>query len=137
FCDVVLERPQLAADARFRTNSARVAHRAELDRIIADRFAELDTPTARALLDRAGIANSRLSTVEDLLSHPVLAGRDRWRTVCTPGGEVQAMVPPVILEGTDARFGPVPAVGEHTDAVLAELGCRPDEIAALRARDII
>ena len=137
FCATVLERPELASDPRFHVNSARVAHRSELDRIITDRLSTLDTARVRELLDQAGIANSRLSTVADLLAHPVLAERDRWRSVATPGGEVRALLPPAVLGDTDVRLGPVPAVGEHTDAVLAELGRDPDQIAALRAAAVI
>lgn len=137
FCEIVLGQPGLADDPRFASNASRVAHREELDRVIADRLAELDGPAVRGLLDRAGIANSRLNTVEDFLAHPVLADRDRWRTVATPGGEVSALLPPAVLSGTEAYLGPVPGVGEHTDAVLAELGRDRDQIAALRADGVV
>jgi formyl-CoA transferase len=137
FCREVLARPELTGDPRFERNSARVAHRAELDEVVADRFATLGDAEARALLDRAGIANARLNSVEDFLAHPVLAERGRWRSVATPGGAVPALLPPAVLGGTDVPMGPVPAVGEHTDRVLAELGRDPQQIAALRDANVV
>jgi len=67
-----------------------------------------------------------------MLDHPVLAGRDRWRTVDTPGGPVRALVPPATLRGSEPRMDPVPTVGEHTGAILSSLGMDPQEIARLR-----
>jgi formyl-CoA transferase len=137
FCEVVLDRPELATDCRFGRNSARVANADQLNRIVEARFTRLDTPGARALLDLAGIAHAAVNTVTDLLAHPVLTGRDRWRPVATPGGEVHALLPPTILRGVEASMGPVPALGEHTEAVLAELGHDERAIAALRADGVI
>lgn len=132
FCAEFLGDASLADDPRFHRNSARVARRAELDAIVAARFAEVDAEQAVALLDRAKVANARLNTVTDLLDHPVLAGRDRWRDVDTPGGPVRALLPPATPRGVEPRMDPVPAVGEHTQAVLAELGYAASAIGALR-----
>ncbi|NEB78858.1 CoA transferase [Streptomyces sp. SID14478] len=133
FCAVFLDDAALADDPRFHRNSARVARRAELDAVVATRFAELGADEAVALLERAKVANSRLNTVAEFLDHPVLSGRGRWRDVATPQGPVRALVPPAGLSGVEPRMDPVPAVGEHTDAVLAELGYDPAAVAALRA----
>lgn len=54
--------------------------------------------------------------------HPQLAARQRWRTVATPSGDVEALVPPVTSDAWDPRMGPVPALGEHTDAIREWLG---------------
>ncbi|HEX4721223.1 MAG TPA: CaiB/BaiF CoA-transferase family protein [Pseudonocardiaceae bacterium] len=137
FCRLVLDDPTLADDPRFATNSARVAHRAELDTMITARFATLATAAVRALLDKAAIANARLNTVAEFLDHPVLTDRDRRRTVDTPGGPVQALVPPAMIAGTAPVMGPVPSVGEHTDEILRGLGRTDDDIAALRAEGVI
>ncbi|MFI7011867.1 CaiB/BaiF CoA transferase family protein [Streptomyces sp. NPDC050145] len=122
FCAHVLDDAALTDDPRFHRNSSRVARRAELDAIVTARFAELDADEVVTLLDRAGIASARLNTVEDFLAHPVLSGRDRWRDVDTPGGPVRALLPPATPRGLEPRMAPVPAAGEHTAAVLAELG---------------
>jgi len=89
------------------------------------------------LLDAAGIANAPVNDVPGFLAHPVLRERNRWRDVAVPGAVVEALVPPADLAGVDPRMDPVPAVGEHTEAILAELGRTPDEIESLRAEGVI
>ncbi len=137
FCQVVLDQPTIAGDHRFATNSARVEHRDELNAVIAARFATLDTGTVVTLLDKANVANARLNSVAQFLDHPALAGRDRWRTVGTPGGDIQALLPPATLSDIDPAMNPVPALGEHTDAILRGLGHTDTDIAALRAARVI
>ena len=132
-CRLVLGDEEVAHDPRFATNSARVTHREALNKLYADRFATLGTSEALRLLDAAGVASGRMNTVPDLLDHPVLAARGRWATVGSPGGDIQALLPPATFAGTRARLGPVPAVGEHTDAILRSLGRTDDDIARLRA----
>jgi len=136
-CDRFLDQPGLADDPRFRTGSDRVAHRAELDEILVERFARSDSVAVMELLDEAGIANAGVNDVEEFLAHPVLSARDRWRDVPTPGGSVRALLPPVDLAGTTTRMDAVPAVGEHTEKVLAELGYCPAELDILRAEGVI
>lgn len=137
FCATVLGDPAVADDERFATNPARVAHRAELHEIIDDRFGQLDRDAVVALLDDAGIANARLNSVAELLDHPVLAGRNRWRDVATPGGGVRALLPPAGLAGVEPVLNPVPALGEHTAGILRELGRTDVDIAALRAAGVV
>jgi formyl-CoA transferase len=136
-CAVVLGDPAAADDPRFVTNSARVVHRAELNALVGAVLANLDTAAATTLLDRAGIANARINQVRDFLDHPVLSGRDRWRTVAVPGGKMTALRPPVDLAGIEPVMGPVPAVGAHTDAILRELGRSDGAIASLRSRALV
>jgi formyl-CoA transferase len=136
-CAEVLRDPDLAADPRFGRNSARVVNRVELNKLIAARLALLDTAAAVAQLDAAGIANAQLRTVPQFLAHPVLSGRNRWRTVDTPGGPVRALLPPATLAGVTARMDAVPAVGAHTPAILRALGRSDEDIARLRADGVI
>ncbi len=137
FCREVLGDAALAADARFRTNTDRVAHRAALTAIVERRFAALTAEEAVALLDRAGIANGRVRSLDEVVAHPQLTARDRWRTVETGAGPMRALLPPANLRGVDPVMGDVPALGAHTDAVLGWLGYAPEEIAALRAQRVI
>ena len=133
----VLRRPDLAADERFRTNPGRVAHRALLDAEIGAWCERHDLARVQAAADAAGIGNSRFNQPSDVVAHPHLAARDRWRPVDTPGGPVQALLPPPVIAGYDPPMGAVPGLGEHTDAVLAELGLDKDEIAGLRGHGVI
>jgi itaconate CoA-transferase len=136
-CTHLLGSAEVAVDPRFATNSARVAHRGELSKLISARLAGLATGEATTLLDKAGIAVARINQVPDFLAHPVLAGRDRWRTVAVPGGEILALRPPTDLAGVEPVMGAVPAVGEHTDAIMRELGRDDAAIAALRGRAVV
>ncbi|BBG05459.1 MULTISPECIES: CaiB/BaiF CoA transferase family protein [Pseudonocardia] len=135
-CAEVLGGPAIADDTRFATNSARLAHRDELDTLIAIRLSALPTSQAKQLLDDAGIANAGINDVADLATHPVLAGRHRWHEVGIPGATMQALQPPVDLAGVAPVMGDVPALGAHTDTILAELG-HGDRIALLRAAHVV
>ena len=117
-CEQVLGGPDLAR--RFATNPDRVAHDEELTAIIEDTLGSLTPDEVVARLDAAGIASARLRTPAEFAAHPQLEARDRWREVGTPAGPVRALLPPVTVPGREAAMGAVPALGEHTDSVLAE-----------------
>jgi itaconate CoA-transferase len=121
-CDQILGRPELTSDPRFRTNPDRVAHDAELTAIIEAALAGFPADELTARLDAAGIANARLRTPQEFAEHPQLAARDRWRQVDTAHGPVQALLPPVTVPGREPLMGPVPALGQHNEAIRAELG---------------
>jgi itaconate CoA-transferase len=121
-CEQVLRRPELTRDARFRTNPDRLAHDGELTAIIENALAALTVGQVTGLLDRAGIASARMRTPAEFAAHPQLAARDRWREVGSPGGPVRALLPPVTVPGREATMGDIPAAGQHTAAILAELG---------------
>jgi itaconate CoA-transferase len=124
-CERVLGRPDLVTDERFATNPDRVAHDGELTRIIEEALGPMTADEAVARLDAAGIASARLRTPAGLAAHPQLAARDRWREVGTPAGPVRALLPPVTVPGREAAMGAVPALGQHTESVLAEFGAAP------------
>ena len=119
-CDKVLARSDLITDERFTTNPDRVKHDDELTAIIEDVLASMTPDEVVARLDAAGIASARLRTPAEFAAHPQLAARDRWRKADTPGGPVRALLPPVTVPGRPAAMGAVPALGQHTEAVLAE-----------------
>ncbi len=136
-CAEFLGRPELTDDPRFATGSDRVTHREELNAIIAERFARDGAEELLKDLEAMGIACAGVNDVAGFLGHPVLAARDRWREVAVPGATVSALLPPADLAGLSARMDPVPAVGEHTEAILTELGRGPEEIEALRADSVV
>jgi itaconate CoA-transferase len=129
FCSEVLERPELAADSRFSTNSLRSSARAELHAIVAEVFSRLTAEQVIARLDAAQIANARMNDMHDLWAHPQLKARSRWVEVSSPAGMIPALLPPGMAE---AKMGDVPALGEHTGAILAEIGYGGEAIARLR-----
>ena len=132
FCKTVLEQPDLANDARFSTNSKRSAARDDLRKIIIDAFARLTAQQVVERLDRAQIANAQVNDMHAVWDHAQLEARGRWREVDTPAGRVPALLPPGSWDKADPRMDAVPALGEHTDSILAELGCSGAEIARLR-----
>jgi len=131
FCDKVLLQPELAKAERFSTNSKRSAAREELRALILEAFKPLTAQQVVERLDAAQIANARVNTMHDVWEHPQLKARGRWREVGTPAGTIPALLPPGSWEESAPRMDPVPALGQHTDAILGELGYAPDRIAAL------
>ena len=125
-CERVLGRPDLIADERFRTNPDRLAHDGELTPIIEAALGSMTPDEVTARLDEAGIASARLRTPAEFAAHPQLAARNRWRDVDTPAGPVRALLPPVTVPGREAVMGAVPALGQHTEAVLDEIRGTPE-----------
>ncbi|MFJ3802276.1 CaiB/BaiF CoA transferase family protein [Streptomyces sp. NPDC090088] len=129
----VLGQPELGTDPAFATNPARVAHRERTDELVGRALKALDTDEALARLEAAGIACARLRDLHELAEHPQLAARERWREVGSPVGPLRALLPPITLPGGDeARMGDVPALGQHTEALLRAVGMTDAERAALR-----
>jgi crotonobetainyl-CoA:carnitine CoA-transferase CaiB-like acyl-CoA transferase len=137
FCAGVLERPELADDPRFSTNSRRFENLKALDAEIEAVFGRLGSEQVIGRLDETRIANARLRSVRDFLEHPQLEARDRWREVGSPAGPLRALLPPVIPGGAESVMSSIPEVGEHTDAILAELGFGEEEVAALRREEAV
>jgi crotonobetainyl-CoA:carnitine CoA-transferase CaiB-like acyl-CoA transferase len=137
FCAEVLGRAEMATDPRFSSNPRRVEHRDELDAAITTAFSDMTTEEVMARLESAQIANARMNTVEELIDHPQLAARDRWRDVPSTAGPVRMLVPPFNFEGMDIPMSAIPSVGEHTEAILGELGIAGATVADWRARGIV
>lgn len=137
FCERVLLQPGLAKDERFSTNPKRSAARDAVRALIVDAFASLSGEEVVARLDDAQIANARVNDMHDVWQHPQLRARRRWRDVGTPAGAVPALLPPGSWEDGEPRMDPVPALGEHTDAILSALGYTADRIAQLRSAKAI
>ena len=137
FCDIVLADPALATDPRFDANAKRNEHRDALKALIHQTFAALSTEQLVARLDQAQIANARMNDMAGLWAHPQLQARGRWATVGTPAGEVPALLPPGRNSAYDYRMDAVPAVGEHTEAILRALGRDEAQMAQLRAAKAI
>ena len=123
FCEQVLQQPALAHDARLASNAKRNAARDALGRIIVDTFGVLTVAQVVQRLDDAGIANAQVNTMADVWAHAQLKARGRWTTVASAAGPLPALLPP---GRDDARMDAIPALGQHTRAILAELGLPGD-----------
>jgi itaconate CoA-transferase len=132
FCAGVLEQPALAKDPRFSSNAARVAAREELRAIIVEAFSQLTADQVIARLDAAQIANAHMNDMHDLWQHAQLQARQRWTEVDTPNGKIPALLPPGVPNTYTARMDGVPGLGQHTDAILGQLGYDGAQLSALR-----
>jgi itaconate CoA-transferase len=132
FCKRVLRKPELADDARFSSNSRRVQGRDALRALIAEAFADLSAGQVVARLEEAQIANARMNDMQEVWKHAQLQARGRWTEVQTPAGPVPALLPPGAPDAHGVRMDAVPALGQHTEAILAELGHAAADIAAMR-----
>lgn len=146
----VIRRPELGSDPDFATNAARVVNRERTDALVGAAPGGLRADEAVGLLERAGVACARLRDVQQLAEHPQLAARERWREVGSPVGPLRALLPPSptlgfarpggppsLPGGGEARMGDVPALGEHTVALLRAVGMADVEIAALRRDGVV
>ncbi|MVW77373.1 CaiB/BaiF CoA transferase family protein [Bordetella sp. 02P26C-1] len=137
FCERVLGQPELADDERFSSNSRRTANREPLRALIVQAFAAMTIDEVTQRLEDAQIANARVNEMKGVWAHPQLQARDRWREVGSPAGTLPALVPPATSNAFTPRMDPVPAVGEHTDAVLASLGFTPEEVAHFKENQVV
>ena len=137
FCHKVLERPDLVTDPAFDSNAGRVVARELLRSIVDGVFSTLTIGQVIERLDAAGIANARMNTMNEVWDHPQLKARERWTEVDSPAGRLRALLPPGMARADDPQMGPVPALGQHTDAILAELGYANRDIEALRGAQVV
>jgi itaconate CoA-transferase len=137
FCDKVLRKPALKTDERFASGPARFRNRDAMHREIDEVFAALGAEEIVERLEQADIANARLNDMQDFWRHAQLEARGRWAKVGSPAGELDMLKPPINLSGFEPRLDPVPALGAHSRAILAELGYGDAEVNALAAAGAI
>jgi len=137
FCTIVCEHPEWIDDPRFDTTPRRRENRDVLEPMIEEAFRPYTRAEVNRRLEAADIPFGDLNTIEQFLDHPQLAARDRWRTVDSPAGPLQALLPPFVLEEAELAMGDIPAVGAHTDGILSAIGYTSDDITRLRKAGIV
>lgn len=137
FCQRVLRQPELATDERFSANARRVANRDALRALIVETFKPLTAHQVLERLDEAQIANARVNEMRDVWQHAQLQARHRWTEVGTPAGPIPALLPPGATDAFTPRMDAVPGLGQHSEAILTELGWTPESISRLRAENAI
>lgn len=137
FCDKVLLDPALASDERFNANFKRSDNRDVLRQLIIERFASLSLDEVVARLEQAQIASARVNDMHGVWQHPQLRARDRWREVDSPVGKLPSLLPPGRNDAFSPRMDGVPGLGQHTQAILAELGLNDAQQADLAAGGVV
>ncbi|UUZ69885.1 CoA transferase [Polaromonas sp. P2-4] len=137
FCEKVLLQPALASEERFSSNAKRSSERAVLSALIIEAFSKLSAEQVAQRLEQAGIANAQVNTMQEVWAHPQLKARERWREVATPAGPIPALLPPGSWQHGAPRMDAVPALGQHTNAILGHYGYSAERIAGLRAEGVV
>ena len=137
FCTQVLLQPELATQERFSSNPRRSAERVALAAIIVEAFASLTAAQVVERLEQAQIASAQVNTMQEVWAHPQLQARERWCEIDSPAGRLPALLPPGSWQHGAPRMDAVPALGQHTDAILGQYGYSAERIAALRAEGAV
>jgi formyl-CoA transferase/CoA:oxalate CoA-transferase len=134
FCAVLGLGPEVRDDARFATNPARLKHRAELVPMLEARLAQMPSATLLEHLQKAEIPCGPINTIPDSLSDAHYVERGNVLEQPHPAiGTVKSIANPIRLTATPVTYRlPAPRLGEHTEAILTELGYDGAAIAALR-----
>jgi crotonobetainyl-CoA:carnitine CoA-transferase CaiB-like acyl-CoA transferase len=128
----------MAADPRFEKNQGRVANRAELEGILERTIGALEREPLLERLEEADVPATPVNTVDQVMNDPQTAERGIVQRVTHPTlGEIPVVGTPLHF----SRMSPgvrraAPMRGEHTDAVLTDLGYTPEEIKSLRAKKV-
>ena len=136
-CAEVLRRPEWSDDPRFCRNELRVANRDILEPLIEEARAEVSAEEAEAPLDAASVAFARANDAAEVLHHPQVVSRDRILQVDSPVGPLELLRAPFNIAGMTERDGTIPALGEHSEAILCEAGYDTAAIAALRRDGVV
>ena len=133
----VFDRPEYVIDPRFETNVDRVQNRFECDALVAREAQKFTSAELEQKLNDANVASAQIRDIQGLIDHPQLSSRDRWRTIDSPAGELRALLPPMNFRDVELPTGDIPALGQHTEAILSELGESAHEIDTLLAQGSI
>jgi len=137
FCTHVVSRPEWLVDARFASNEARVANRQVLEELIAAEIRRHSQSEWIERLRRAGVPFGVVRDLPEVLAHPRLQHTGQIVNVDSPVGPLPCMDNPVHWSDLANRRDRIPALGEHTDRILTEMGFTAAEIRDLRARGVV
>ena len=137
FCEKVLKNPNLVNEEKFSLNTKRHENRLQLEKIILDCFSNKNIHEVEELLETAQIANGRLNEMKDLWEHPQLTSRNRWQEIGSPVGPIPALLPPGVNNQFEYRMDSIPSIGQHSEAILQELGYDKHAIQEMRNSQII
>jgi itaconate CoA-transferase len=137
FCNGVIERPDLLADARFKDTPARRANREELDEILIGIFMTRPSAEWLARLDKVRLPHGTVNGVGDVLAHPQMKAREMIQEIDSPVGRIPVLATPLHLSDSPQRLDPMPALGQDTESILHDLGYSEADIAAFRSDAVI
>lgn len=137
FCENVLEHPELTSDPRFSSNLLRSNNRDALKTIIEQQFSELTAEQVTAKLEQAQIAFANVNDMQAVWNHPQLRALKRIIDTDTPEGSIESFKPPGNNSSFEPNLGPVPALGEHTEEILADLGFEANEIKRFQENGVV
>jgi crotonobetainyl-CoA:carnitine CoA-transferase CaiB-like acyl-CoA transferase len=137
FCNGVIARPDVFTDPRYQTPQSRRANRAALEETIEQIFLTRPSEEWLARLKAVNLPFGRVNGVAEVLAHPQALARKFFREIDSPVGRIPVVGNPLRLSDSPERLDSLPALGEHTDAILTQLGYSASAIAALRRRGVI
>jgi itaconate CoA-transferase len=137
FCELILGNPSLITDLRFADNAARSENREELRKIIQHLFSKLPVAEICEKLNSAQIAFAKVNNMEEVWKHPQLKALNRIVSTETPHGLISSFKPPTNNSEFEPSLSAVPAVGEHSQKILEELGFETEEIEWYFANEVV